>query len=63
MAEEFTTLMHYEFLADEYTLEEFMALDAYARIQGGEDKDAVLKKNGITASFYDANIERILAKP
>lgn len=60
MADEFTTLMHYEFLSDEYTLEEFMALDAYARIQDGEDKDTVLKKNGISAAFYDANIERIL---
>ena len=60
MADEFTTLMHYEFLSDEYTPEEFMALDAYARIRDGEDKDTVLKKNGISAAFYDANIERIL---
>jgi len=63
MAEEFTSLMHYEFLADEYTRDEVMALDAYVRIRDGEDKETVLKKNGITAAFYDANIERILAKP
>lgn len=61
--DEFTTLMHYEFFADEYTRDEFMAMDAYARIRDGEDKDTVLKENGITAEFYDANIERILAKP
>ena len=63
MAEEFTSLMHYEFLSDEYTRDEVMALDAYVRIQRGENKDAVLKKNGISAAYYDANIERILAKP
>ena len=63
MAEEFTSLMHYEFLADEYTRDEVMALDAYVRIRDGEDKETDLKKNGITAAFYDANIERILAKP
>ena len=55
--------MHYEFFADEYTREEFMALDAYGRIRDGEDKDTVLKQNGISAEFYNANIERILAKP
>ena len=60
MADEFTSLMHYEFFADEYTRDEFMALDAYSRIRNGEDKDTVLRKNGITAEFYDANIERIL---
>lgn len=60
MKDEFSTLMHADFLAaDGWTKLDVMVLGAYANILKGVNKEEACKKHGITVEQYDANIERV----
>ena len=58
--DELSTEMHYEFMEDSVSREDFMVYAASGAIAKGESKEDACKKYGITTDFYDENIQRVL---
>ena len=58
---ELTAKMHASLLeADGLSYKDTMVLAAYAKVLKGTPKDEACKANGITTTYYDENIERVL---
>lgn len=53
MKEELTTKMHAEFFGDEYTAEEWAAMDVFGALRRGEPLEDALKRNNLTAKRYE----------
>lgn len=60
MEDELTTEMHWEFMEDEMTREEFLVMAVCGAMNRGLTKAEALKKYGISEEFFDANVERVL---
>lgn len=58
--DEFTTLMHSEFLCEEMSIEDIKICGVFGAIKGGASKKEALNKYGISEQLYDENIERVL---
>lgn len=60
MQDELTTEMHWEFMQDEMTREDFLVMAVRGAINRGATKAEALKKYGISEESYDANYERVM---
>lgn len=60
MQDELTTEMHWEFMQDEMTREDFLVMAVVGAMNRGATKAEALKKYGITEEFYEANYERVM---
>ena len=60
MEDELTTEMHWEFMEDEMTREDFLVMAVCGAMNRGLTKAEALKKYGISEEFFDANVERVL---
>lgn len=58
--EELTTLMHYDFLCNEMSVEDIKIYGVFGAMKGGLSKKEALNKYGISEQLYDENIERVL---
>ena len=60
MEDELTTEMHWEFMEDEMTREDFLVMAVCGAMNRGMTKADALKKYGISEEFFDANVDRVL---
>ena len=60
MKDELTTEMHWEFLEGEMPREDFLVMAVVGAMNRGASKADALKKNGLSAEFFDANVERVM---
>ena len=60
MKDELTTEMHWEFMEDEMTREDFLVMAVRGAMNRGATKTEALKKYGLTEEFFDANVERVM---
>ena len=60
MEDELTTEMHWEFMEDEMTREDFLVMAVCGAMNRGSTKAEALKKYGISEEFFDANVDRVL---
>lgn len=58
--DELTTLMHYDFLCKEMSVEDIKIYGVFGAMKGGLSKKEALNKYGISEQLYDENIERVL---
>lgn len=60
MQDELTTEMHWEFMADEMTREDFLVMAVVGAMNKSATKANALKKYGLTEEFFDSNLERVM---
>lgn len=60
MKPEFTAEQHSELLGDEISHDDLMVMAVWADLTNGKDKQEALRAHGISESFYDLNVERVL---
>lgn len=60
MKDELTTEMHWEFMADEMTREDFLVIAVRGAMNRGATKAEALKKYGLSEEYFDANYERVM---
>lgn len=52
--------MHSEFFDDPQERMEILIMEAFCRIEKGDDKSSVLSKLGLTEEEYDNNVKQVL---
>ena len=60
MKDELTTEMHWEFMEDEMTREDFLVMAVRGAMNRGATKTEALNKYGLSEEFFDANVERVM---
>lgn len=60
MKDELTTEMHWEFMADEMSREDFLVMAVVGAMNRGATKSEALKKYGLSEEYYDENYERVM---
>lgn len=60
MKDELTTEMHWEFMANEMTREDFLVMAVVGAMNRGATKVEALKKYGLSEEYFDANYERVM---
>lgn len=60
MQDELTTEMHWEFMQDEMTGEDFLVMAVCGAMNRGSTKAEALKKYGLSEEYFDANVKRVL---
>ena len=60
MQDELTTEMHWEFLEGEMPREDFLVIAVVGAMNRGSTKAEALKMYGLSAEFFDANVERVM---
>lgn len=60
MKDELTTEMHWEFMQDEMTREDFLVMATVGAMNRGATKADALKMHGLSEEYFDANVERVM---
>ena len=60
MQDELTTEMHWEFIENEMTQEDFLVMAVVGAMNRGATKAEALKKHGLSEEYFDANYERVM---